>query len=165
MNHLLLTGAAISAGLLAFTVPKVLRGNAWRTDGPLPPAGAWIETRGNQAANHAGLYVGDSHGVPRAVLHCRKWGHVILDPLERFAPSGRYWVREIPAPGQTAAVVARGMQRLGYPYSLLDHNCEHTVSRAYGLRGSPQAQEAALIAVIVGGLYLLAGSLSAGQSG
>jgi hypothetical protein len=77
-----------------------------------------------------------------------------------FASSGTYWVSHVPGPGQTHAVVERATSRIGYPYSLLDHNCEHTVARAYGLRGSPQTREAALIAVVAGSVYLFTGLLS-----
>jgi hypothetical protein len=130
-----------------------------------PPLAAKIGTSG-RGADHVGLSIGRFGDIARAVAHNKKGKHVVVEPIELFAPDGFYWVEQRTPRGQEAAVIARILRLAGRRrrYNLWSFNCEHATSWAQnGIPSSPQLDGAFRFALILGGLAIVAHAVDEGD--
>jgi hypothetical protein len=108
---------------------------------------------------HVGIYVGQRAFDPRDVIHNDKGGGVVLSTLADFSAGSAVFIHQ-PAAGdifEREAIVQRAFSLLGIKFDLLAFNCEHAATFAQsGKSESPQLQAFAVVALLFGGLAILA---------
>lgn len=111
----------------------------------IPPGAALARSKAAGWTQHVGIYVGNGivfHNTPTNGEH--------LATVDTFATSQPLHVFiSDAARRQRALIGVRSALKAPRPYSLLSNNCEHTLTRAFGLRpNSPQLGQWALIFAI-----------------
>jgi hypothetical protein len=121
-------------------------------------AGDILKRPGPWGTTHVGLYAGINWAGLEWVIHNAKGDCVRCDLLDTFGAGGPVSLHRRPkSPYEGAIIIARAQSQLGRKFDLINFNCEHLVSYAWGSgSGSPQLLGFALGAAALACLGFLA---------